>query len=198
MTGGIRIKWFIAMFGVLLGLSQSVRAVEVNGIKLDNTASVADQELVLNGAGVRTKVFFKVYVAGLYLSSKKASVPEVLAAPGPKRVTLVMLREVSAEQFGQGFLDGISNNSTKAEKSKFVAQMLKFGEMFSKIPELKKGDLITVDWIPGTGTSIQLNGKKLSENFPDEDFYNALLKIWLGDKPVDNILKRQLLAEKSE
>ena len=197
MIRGNGCRWMLATFLVLF-FARPAFAVDIAGVKLDNSVNVANKDLVLNGAGVRTKVFFKVYVAGLYLTAKKASVAEVLTATGPRRVTLVMLREVSAEQFGQGFLDGINNNSTKADKLKFIDQLLRFGEMFSKIPELKKGDLVTVDWIPGSGTLIQLNGKKLGDYYPDEVFYNALLKIWLGDKPADSALKRQLLADKSD
>jgi len=171
-------------------------AVEVAGVKLDDSVQVANQALKLNGAGVRYKVIFKVYAAGLYLAERKTSVADVLAAPGVKRVTLVMLRDVGNEEFGQSFMAGIKNNSTREERAKYVNQMMQFGEMFASIPELKKGDVITADWIPDAGTVSSHNGKKISGPLPDVGFYNALLKIWLGDNPADDQLKQNLLGEK--
>jgi hypothetical protein len=179
-------------------LNLPVRAAEVAGVKLDETAQVANQELKLNGAGIRHKVFFKVYVAGLYLTNKKATVPEVLAIPGAKRIQIVLLRDISSEDFGQAFMAGIRKNSDMSERAKIINQMLTFGQLFASIPELKKGDVLTTDWVPGSGTLIMLNGKKISEVIPDIAFYNALLRIWLGHNPADEKLKKAMLGEKEE
>ena len=91
---------------------------------------------------------------------------------------------------------GITANTDKAERSKFVNQLAQFGEAFVNIPQGKKGDIITVDWVPDTGTVMFLNGKPIGEPMKDVNFYNAILKIWLGDKPVDSSLKPQLLGAK--
>jgi hypothetical protein len=173
-------------------------AMDVAGVKFEDTARVANQDLKLNGAGVRTKVIFKVYAAGLYLQDKKTTVPDVLAVPGAKRIAIVMLRDISSEEFGRAFIAGIHANIDKADKAKIVSQLLKFGELFAAVPEIKKGDILTTDWIPGTGTVMTINGKKMADPFPDVLFYNALLKIWLGEKPVDARLKHALLGEKAE
>jgi len=192
---GKRLFAFASLLGAL-ALAPTVQAAEVAGVKLDDSARVANQELKLNGAGVRFKVVFKVYAAGLYLPEKKSTVADVLAAPGAKRITLVMMRDLSNEELGQSFMAGIKKNSTLAERTNIVTQMMQFGEMFATIPELKKGDVIGVDWIPGAGTVSTHNGKKISEPLPDVAFYNALLKIWLGDNPADAQLKLNLLGEK--
>ncbi|HYD82276.1 MAG TPA: chalcone isomerase family protein [Paucimonas sp.] len=187
------------MVVVLVTALPAFAAVDVGGgVKFDDTARVANHELKLNGAGIRHKVIFKVYAAGLYLQDKKTTVPDVLALQGPKRVSIVMMRDLSSEEFGRAFLTAINQNIDKAEKAKLVNQLLKFGELFASVPELKKGDVLTTDWVPNTGTIMQINGKKMGEPFPDVAFYNALLKIWLGDKPVDATLKRALLGEKTE
>jgi hypothetical protein len=200
MNSGIRVYSARMLAGMIaaLALAASATAAEVAGVKLDDVARVANQELKLNGAGVRYKAIFKVYVAALYLTEKKSTVPDVLAAPGPRRVTLVMLRDVGNEELGRGFMSGIQQNSDRAENAKLVMQLLKFGEIFASIPELKKGDVLTTDWIPGSGTIVHVNGKRVSEALPDIAFYNALLKIWLGEKPVDTKLKPLLLGEKPE
>ena len=191
-----RIKTLSSLAILLASLSLPAAAVEVSGVKIDDTAKVGGKELKLNGAGVRTKVIVKVYVAGLYLADKKTTAADILALPGPKRIQLVMLREVSSEDFGESFMTGMNANSDKAEKSKIVNQTVKFGEMFASIPALKKGDVITTDWIPESGTLIQLNGQKIVDVLPDVAFFNALLKIWLGEKPADSSLKAAMLGGK--
>jgi hypothetical protein len=172
-------------------------AVEIAGVKLDETASVANQELKLNGAGIRYKFIIKVYVAGLYLPEKKNTLTDILALPGAKRVTLVMLREMDSDTLGQAFMDGLKKNTDVAERSKIINQMITFGHLFATVPEIKKGDVLAVDWIPGVGTQCQLNGKKIGELIPDIAFYNALVKIWLGPNPPDSKLKVAMLGEKS-
>lgn len=169
-------------------------AADVGGVKIDDSARVAGKELRLNGAGVRTRAMFKVYAMGLYLGKKETTAEAVLAASGPRRITLVMMRDVSADDFGQAFMTGINANTDKAEKGKIVNQMVKFGEMFVSVGQLKKGDTLQVDWVPDKGTVIELNGKPIVEPLPDITFYNALLKIWLGDKPADSALKPALLG----
>ncbi|MFZ6674851.1 chalcone isomerase family protein [Undibacterium sp. Xuan67W] len=171
---------------------------EVAGAKFEDTVHLANTDLKLNGAGIRYKAIFKVYAAGLYLSSKKTTVPDVLASTGPRRVTLVMLRDLSNEEFGRGFMSGIQQNTDKAEKGKLTMQFLRLGELFASVPELKKGDIMLTDWVPGVGTTFYLNGKKLGEPYPDIAFNNALLRIWLGEKPVDSSLKKAMLADTGE
>lgn len=175
---------------------QPAFAAEVAGVKFDDTITLAGQQLKLNGAGLRTKVIFKVYALGLYLAEKKTTVADVLASSGPRRVQIVVLRELTSEEFGKAFMAGMNDNTDQVERGKIVPQTKQFGEMFAAIPALKKGDTLTVDWIPNSGTQVALNGKNVGTVLPDVAFYNAILRIWLGDKPVDTSLKPALLGEK--
>lgn len=172
----------------------AMAATEVAGVKFDDTTMLAGKELKLNGAGLRTKMFFKVYAAGLYLPEKKSSVADILALQGPRRVSIVMLRELSSEDFGDAFMAGLKANTPEGERARILPQTMKFGEIFAQIATLKKGDTLSLDWTPGEGTQCQLNGKKIGELLPDVTFYNAVLRIWLGDKPVDSALKPHLLG----
>ena len=184
--------------GTLLTMTMALpaaAAVDVSGYKFEDTNKVAGKELTLNGAGMRTKFVIKVYAAGLYLPEKSKALAEILKQDGPRRITLQMARDVSSEDFGKAFMDGLNDNVDKVEKQKIVAQIGKFGEMFAGVDGLKKGDVLHIDWIPGSGTVCELNGKKLIENVPDINFYNALLRIWLGDKPADRSLKPALLGD---
>jgi len=188
------IRW-IAGLGLALGLGGAAQAIEVGGLKFDDTVKVAGKELKVNGAGVRTRIVIKVYSLVLYLPEKKDTTAGVLDTQGPRRFSLGLLREVTGDELGQAFMAGITANTDKAERSKFVNQLAQFGEAFVNIPQGKKGDIITVDWIPDTGTVMALNGKPIGEPMKDVNFYNAILKIWLGDKPVDSSLKPQLLGK---
>jgi hypothetical protein len=194
LSNRIAFKRLLLILLSLIFFSPTSFAVEIAGVKLDDTTNVGNTALKLNGAGIRYKAVAKVYVTALYLPEKKTTTADAIALAGPKRIQIVMLRDVSAERFGQSFIDGLNNNSTKPEKKQIVDQMLKFGEMFANTPELKKGDIITADWIPGVGTLNSLNGQAMAKPFPDIAFFNALLKIWLGEKPASEPLKQQLLG----
>lgn len=172
----------------------SASAAQVSGISYDDTARVGGQELQLNGLGVRTKVFFKVYAAGLYLPRRSAQVNEILAMEGARRIRLVMMRELTSEDFGQAFMDGLNKNSTPEEKTKLLNQTMQLGQLFGMVAKLGNGDTLMLDWVPGTGTVVTMNGRRLGEPIPDVAFYNAILKIWIGNNPADSSLKPALLG----
>lgn len=188
------LRW-IAFF-LMATMASLSSATEVAGIRVDDQATVAAQKLVLNGAGVRTRLLFKVYVAALYLSQRKDNTKDVLALPGAKRVAVTMLREVSSDELGQALITGIRKNSTPEETRRFGLQLVAMGDIFGKIPKLKKGEFFSVDWIPDSGTVVVVDGKPVADPIPDQAFYDAILKIWLGDEPADAALKPALLGAK--
>ncbi|HJW55208.1 MAG TPA: chalcone isomerase family protein, partial [Burkholderiaceae bacterium] len=136
----------------------------------------------------------KVYAIGMYFTEKKNTPADVLAMTGPRRVKMVLLRKVTNEELGQAFMDGLNKNSDKAEKSKFVDQTVKMGEVFASIADLDKGSVIVTDYIPDVGLQVYVNDKKLGEPMTGLAFANAYFKIWLGDKPADSSLKEKLLG----
>jgi len=178
---------------VLLAIAFPAFAAEVAGVKLPDT----DQQLVLNGAGLRKRAFFEVYVIGLYLPERKAAVPDVIGAPGAKRVAIHMLRDVDADQFGGALADGMRENGSEVEMKAFEPRMKQLVAIMMEMKQAKKGMRITLDWVPATGTQVTVDGKPAGAPIAGEDFYRALLKIWLGDKPVQADLKKALLGEKS-
>ena len=193
----IRKNWKpLAAAAVLWSTACVATAADVAGVKLDDSVSLGGKTLVLNGAGVRTRAVFNVYAMGLYLTKKETTPEGVLSADGPRRVTLHMLRNLSGEHFGQAFMDGMNNNTPKEERSKFVGQIVKFGEVFANHGDLKQGDVVQIDWLPGRGMQSAVNGKPVGEPVAEQAFYNAILRIWLGDKPADSTLKPLLLGGK--
>ena len=189
---------YIGVASALLFSAPVFAETTVAGVKLDDTVQIGTQTLKLNGAGIRYKVVFKVYVASMYLPELKSTTAEVLALPGAKRISLVIMRDLSSDDLGQRFMEGIKKNLDVSERSKLINSMLTFGQMFALIPGLKKGDVITFDWVPGTGVVSSHNGKKLGEAITDPNFYNGVLKIWLGEQPADEALKQKLLNVKTQ
>ncbi|SIP92255.1 Chalcone isomerase-like [Janthinobacterium sp. TND4EL3] len=177
------------------GLAQPALAVDVGGVKLDETVHLASRELKLNGAGVRYKIIFKVYTIALYLPEKKTQLDDILALPGPRRLEIVMLRNITSDELGQAFMQGLKRSSDQADRTRLLSQTMQFGAMFEMVQGLKKGDILTVDWLPDEGTLCKLNGKQVGDKVPDLAFYNALLKIWIGAHPADTILRAHLLGE---
>ena len=165
---------------------------EVAGVKLAD----ADQQLVLNGAGLRKRAFFQVYVIGLYLPEKRAAAAEAVAATGPKRIAIHMMRNVDAGEFAGALTDGMKANVSEAEMKAFEPRMKRLVAIMAEMKEAKEGMRITLDWLPAAGTQMTVNGKPAGAAIPGEDFYRALLKIWLGDDPVQADLKKALLGEK--
>lgn len=169
-------------------------AVEVGGRNLPDTATVAGKELKLNGYGIRTRLTFKIYAIGMYFTDQRTTPAEALGDAGPRRFAIVMMRDLTGDEFGSAFMKVFRENTDKAELSKLVGQVQQFGEMFESVPALKAGDAMVIDWIPGTGSVVKLNDKPMfKEALPDVAFYNALLRIWLGEKPVETDQRQQLL-----
>jgi Chalcone isomerase-like len=169
--------------------------VELAGVKYAAAASLANTPLTLNGAGIRYKAVFKVYTAGLYLPARAATAEAVLGAPGPKRLHVVMLRDIDANELGKLFTGGMQKNATREEFGKSIPGTLKLAEIFAAKKRLVAGDSFTVDFVPGTGTVIAINGKPATDPIAEPVFFTALMKIWLGTSPADWQLKDALLGQ---
>ena len=165
-------------------------AAEVAGVKIDEQTRVGSAELVLKGAGLRKRFFLQVYAMGLYVADRNA---DPVAQPGAKRIAIHMLRDVDADQFVGALADGIRSNHSEAEAKALEPRVAQLGAILAALKEAKKGMLITLDGVPG-GTLVSVDGKPAGKPIEGEDFYRALLRIWLGDKPVQDDLKKALLG----
>jgi hypothetical protein len=179
----------------MMALGAAAATVDVGGVKLEDSTDVRGSKLVLNGAGVRYKAVFKVYAAGLYLGKKAGTPEEVLAAPGAKRMVITMLRDIDSNELGKLFTRGVQDNAPKTEMSKLVPGLIKMGQIFADQKKLLTGDVFTIDWIPGTGTVVTVKGVPQGEPFKEPEFFNALMRIWLGPEPADWKLKDALLGK---
>ena len=182
-------------FGALLAsISGLASAAEVAGIKLDERTRLGTCELVLNGAGLRRKAFFKIYVAGLYLTEKRTTPADVLALAGPKRARITLMRNLPAPELAQALKDGIRENSSPEEQQAVRVRVDELAANLAALRHCRRGDVITVDWLPDVGTLVGLNGEVKGNAIPGYDVYCALLRVWLGDRPSSASLKKALLG----
>lgn len=184
-----------ALSGSLISLSALAAPVEIAGVKLEDPIDLRGTTLQLNGAGIRYKAVFKVYVAGLYLGKKSSTPEEVAAASGPKRLTITLLREIDSNELGKAFTKGFEENTPRSELGKVIPSLVRMGQIFSDQKKLLAGENFTIDWIPGTGTIITVKGKPQGEPFKEPEFFNALMRIWLGPHPADWKLKDALIGK---
>jgi hypothetical protein len=176
------------------GAAAAPAGVELAGVRYPGTVRVGNQTLRLNGAGIRYRFVVKVYTAGLYLAAPAATPEAVLAAPGPKRLHVVMLRDIDANELGRLFTRGMQDNSPREEFAKSIPGTLRMADIFSAKKRLKEGENFSVDWTPGEGTQVLVNGRPQGEPIREPEFFQALMRIWLGQNPADNSLKDQLLG----
>jgi len=181
---------FITLVAALL-VASAANAVEIAGVKVDDKANVGGQELVLNGAGLRTKVVFKVYVASLYVPAKAGSAAAVLET-GARRIQLNLMRDVSADEFVGALIDGMKANNSAAEIAAVKAETDQFIAIMKGAGAVKEKDVVTLDFSDGA-TKIGLNGAAKG-TVPGAAFNRALTKVWLGDQPVQADLKKAMLG----
>lgn len=190
-------RWNSLAVALLVAAGAAQAEVTLNGVKYDDTVDLRGSKLQLNGAGTRYKAVFKVYTAGLYLQRKVNTPEEVLAMPGAKRITVTMLRDIDSGELGKLFARGMEDNMDRSAFSKLIPGVMRMSQLFSDIKGLKSGEGFTLDWIPGTGAVVSVKGVTQGEPFKEPEFFNAILRIWLGPSPADWKLKESLLGKQA-
>lgn len=183
-----------ALLALTLNAATAMAAVTVKGVTFQDTDVVANQTLQLNGAGVRVKVIFDVYAASLYLPQKQQSAQAALSMPGAKSVHAVLLRDLTAEEFVAALVKGYKANNTEADQARFQPQLIALETMMLTTKNAPKGSRVRIELVPGSGTRIWFNGNRIGADIAGDDFYQCLMRIWLGNKPVDSDLKAALLG----
>jgi hypothetical protein len=180
---------------LLLLLTGVAHAAELEGVRLEDKARVDGQEIQLNGMALRTRYHFvKVYVAGLYLPQKATTPQAAIDSPGAKRISLTMVRDANADQFVESIDHGLRANNSEAQVAEIKPQVDALYAKIRSVKEAQKGMRIVLDYSPSSSsTTLSVNGAALGEPMKGEAFYRALLRIWLGDNPVQEDLKKALL-----
>jgi hypothetical protein len=185
-------RWllFLCCVGTLL----PAHALRVDGIAFDDVARVGGRELRLNGVGFRAVATIKGYAAGLYLAEAAHTPAEVTTLAGPKRLQLRMLLDVPSAEFAKAFRKGVERNTAAADLPALAERVQTFDKLVLSLGQMRKGDLVNLDFVPGQGLVLSVNGKVRGLPVPGEDLYAALLRSFVGDRPYDRELKAGLLG----
>ena len=186
-------KFTVVVFAALLSFAAC--AAEIEGVQVPARVQLgtSDPELVLNGAGVRVRLIFKVYVAALYLPAKMDDGEAILRADQPRRLVLHLLRDLSAEQINSSINDALRETLTAEERQPLDARMSRFSAIFDTLREIREGTRVTLDYLPSTGTIVSVNAEE-KDRIAGADFNQALMRVWLGERPRDPDLKNALLG----
>lgn len=195
MQPTLRRAFAAASLATTLIAALPAQAADIAGVRFDDRTTVGGSDLALNGAGLRTRLMLKVYAMGLYLP-RRADTPDAVAAlTGPKRIQIVTLRELTAEQFADALVDGLRKNHSEAEFARLQARSDELRSALLGLKSAPAGTQIRLEWLPASGTRLSVGNEIRGTDLPGEDFYRGLLRIWLGDKPVDADLKNALLGK---
>ena len=175
----------------VLAVAARAWAAEIEGVKLDDKTVLGGQELVLNGAGVRKRAIFKVYVGSLYVPTKSRSAQEVLGK-SPRRIQLNLLRDLSSDQLIGALMDGLKQNLSQAEMQAISIQTGEFAAIMKAFGAAKEGSVVTLDFVGGA-TKISLNGAERG-TIDGAAFNDALTRIWIGEHPAQADLKQAMLG----
>ena len=170
-----------------LALAQGSKAFEP-------TTQLAGQTLQLNGQGVRYRAIIPVYEMALYTPKKVTTPEQLLGLPGPKRASFMALRDFPGEQMGLSLVRGMRENADPAHAIAVAGYMDKLGRIFSTEKKIAAGQTFTLEYVPGKGTVFLINGVQKGETVTEPGFMEAVLRIWVGPKPVDSQLKSSLLG----
>ncbi len=173
-------------------VAAAAAAMELAGVTLPDTITVGGATLKLNGMGVRKKLFIKVYVGGLYVAAPSHDAAAIIAADEPKEVVMHFLySKVEKEKLTEAWREGFANNSA----AQLPALQARLDQFCAWWPDMKSGGRAVITYMPGTGTTLVLNGKEAGV-IPGKDFADAMFAVWLGAKPADSGLRAGMLGTK--
>ncbi len=181
---------WLAAFSFVMASVFSLQAAELAGVNMPDTQQVGSTKLVLNGLGVRSKYMVKVYVAGLYLEQKSSDAGAIMKADAPKRIVMQFVHGASKSQMADAFKESFQDNSPDAAKT----MQPDIDRLLGALVPVKVGDQMVFTYVPGTGTSMAINGQdKLTIAGPA--FGPVLFSVWLGPKPPNADLKKGMLGQ---
>jgi hypothetical protein len=166
---------------------------QLDGITIEDSVTVAGTPLVLNGAGIQKRGFFKTNTIALYVPEKRDTLNGVLRLTGPKRIQVVVLRDIAGWLISRQLQSDFAANATEDEARKLTAEVDAVAADYAKIPVLHKGDVLVADWLPGQGIASTLNGKSMGPPLNDELFFDVSLRPVMGGL-APRELREQLLG----
>ncbi|MDO9237613.1 MAG: chalcone isomerase family protein [Aquabacterium sp.] len=168
-------------------------AATLEGQRFDDTMVLSDRTLRLNGLGLRGVAWIRAFVAGLYLAAPSKDVAQVLAMPGPKRLRLKIMLDAPSHELTKSLVGRIQDHEPPALIERLGERLPRLGGMIDSLGDLHPGDTIDLDFIPDIGVTLRYNDQVVGKPVAGDDLYRAVLKIFVGDHPVDRRLRDGLL-----
>lgn len=173
-----RMRKTVLALTLAAAMAAPASAATIGGANLPDTVTAGGQQLVLNGGGVRKKLFIKVYAAALYLPARQSSPERILAADTPRQMLMHFLFDVEKEKIAEAWQEGLAANTPNTTPA--VKQA--FSTLSSWMADMKKGERIVLTYVPGAGTSVEVKGQ-VRGVLPDKAVADAILATWIGPKP---------------
>lgn len=169
---------------------------ELGGVKIEPTAQVANAPaLTLNGAGLRMVGSNKVTVTQVYALKRFSSMEEFLSMPGPKRFVVTYLREFPGGIPYKNLSRGIEDNLPKNSRSLLIPSLMRLSDALASVKRIAPGDQMTVDWVPGVGSVVSMQGRQLLDPLPSPELFQGYVAMWIGAAPLDAAVKGALLGQ---
>lgn len=182
----------LILAGALALSAVTASAATVAGAKIEDSVSVNNQNLVLNGAGLRKKFIVKVYVGALYLPSKQSNAAAILTADTPRRLVMHFLYDVDKEKMAEAWEEGLEANTPNASPEVKTA----FKTLSSWMEDVKEGQRIVLTYVPGIGTTVEIAGHNKG-TLGGKAVADAILNTWVGPKPgPGDDFKKAILGQK--
>lgn len=169
-------------------------AATLDGQQFDDTTVLSERTLRLNGLGLRGVAWVKAFVAGLYLPAPTRDSVQVLTMPGPKRLRLKIMLDAPSHELTKSLTSRIARNEPEAAQVQMADRLNSLASHLDSMGDLRVGDTVDIDFVPEQGTVLRLNERLVGTSVVGEDLYRSVLKIFVGDKPVDKRLKEGLLG----
>lgn len=186
----IKKKMGACLLSLFLFLSQTIHALNIESVEVPEQAVVGGRILKLEGAGIRKKFVVDVYIGAFYTEGDVKNAAQARSIPGAKRMWFYFLREIESATFRQTWNEGLHSNNPTQVIDQNKNNVNKFIDLIDN--NITKGDIMTIDYIPGIGTQLSINGK-VKGTISDEHFYNIVLNVWMGEHPPSLKFQKALL-----
>lgn len=184
----------LATMTLSLGSPALSATLDVGGVKVEDSLSIYNNTLVLNGAGLVSNGKTPSYVVQIYAKQKFKTLDELFAVPGPKRLVLSAVKEVDTGPIVKMFNRSVDDIAKKSDRAKLIPGLMSIGEIFKANRMLKPGDVMTLDWVPISGLVIYLGGKLQGQPYREPELFRAAMGVWMGEFPADAKVKDSLLG----
>ena len=184
----------LASTTLVLGLPAQSATLDVGGVKVDDTLTIYNNTLLLNGAGLVFNGKVPSYVVQIYAKQKFKTIDQLIATPGPKRLVLTAIKEVDTGPIVKMFNRSVDEIAGKNDRAKLIPGLMSIGEVFKSNPVLTPGAIMTMDWVPISGLVIYIGGKLQGQPYRDAELFKAAIWVWMGKFPADPKVKEALLG----